>query len=90
MNEQEIKYKKAKEKVAALKGFYIHLSVFVIVNLGLFLINMVTSPGYLWFIWPFMGWGVGLFSHALFVFGFGSLLGADWEERKIREFMENE
>ena len=36
MNEQRTKYQKAKEKVAALKGFYVHISVFVIVNLGLF------------------------------------------------------
>jgi len=90
MNEQRTKYQKAKEKVAALKGFYVHISVFVIVNLGLFLINMMASPGHLWFFWPLMGWGVGLFIHALSVFGFGGGFGADWEERKIREIMENE
>jgi hypothetical protein len=44
MNEQEIKYQKAKERVADLRGFYGHLSVYVFVNLGLFLINMTMSP----------------------------------------------
>ena len=90
MNEQRTKYQKAKEKVAALKGFYVHISVFVIVNLGLFLINMMASPSHLWFFWPLMGWGVGLAFHALSVFGFVPRFGADWEERKIREIMENE
>ena len=78
MNTKETKYQKAKEKVAALKGFYVHISVYVIVNLGLFLINMIVSPDGLWFLWP------------LSVFGFGPGFGADWEERKIRELMEKE
>ena len=59
MNEQEIKYQKAKERVEAIKGFYIHLTVYVVVNLILFSINMIVSPDSLWFIWPLMGWGIG-------------------------------
>ena len=90
MNEQDIKYQKAKERVAELQGFYINLTVYVIVNLGLFLINMLASPGVLWFFWPLMGWGIAVALHALFVFGSGRFLGADWEEKKIKEIMENE
>ena len=90
MNEQAIKYQKAKERVEALKGFYIHLTVYVVVNLILFSINMIVSPDSLWFIWPLMGWGVGVVIHGLSVFGFVPGLGADWEERKIREIMEKE
>ena len=90
MNEKEIKYQKAKKRVEALRGFYIHLTVYVVVNLILFSINMIVSPDSLWFFWPLMGWGVGLAFHALSVFGFGRWFGADWEERKIREIMENE
>jgi hypothetical protein len=90
MNEQEIKYQKAKERVEALKGFYIHLTVYVVVNLILFSINMIVSPDSLWFIWPLMGWGVGVVIHALSAFGFGPGFGADWEARKIRELMEKE
>jgi hypothetical protein len=88
MNEQEIKYQKAKERVEDLRGFYRHLAVYVIVNLGLFLINMMASPGSLWFIWPLMGWGIAIVLHALRVFG-GSL-GSNWEEKKIAELMEKE
>ena len=90
MNEQEIKYERAKERVEAIKGFYIHLTVYVVVNLILFLINMIVSPDSLWFFWPLAGWGVGFVFHALSVFGFGPGFGADWEERKIRELMEKE
>jgi hypothetical protein len=88
MNEQEIKYQKAKERAAALRGFYGHLSVYVIVNLGLFLINMIMSPENLWFIWPLMGWGIGIVVHALRVFG--GTFASNWEEKKTAELMENE
>ena len=90
MDEQEVKYQKAKERVEALKGFYVHLTVYIIVNLGLFLINMFASPGRLWFFWPLMGWGIAITLHALRVFGSGSLSGADWEEKKIKEIMDKE
>ena len=88
MNEQEIKYQKAKERVTALRDFYIHLSVYAIVILGLFLINITLSPGYLWFFWPLMGWGIAVVLHALRVFG--GTLGSTWEEKKIAELMKKE
>ena len=88
MNEQEIKYLKAKERATALRGFYGHLSVYVIVNLGLFLINMTTSPETLWFIWPLMGWGIAVALHALRVLV--AAPGASWEEKKIVELMKKE
>ena len=90
MNTEETKYQKAKERVEVIKGFYIHLIVYIVVNLGLFSINMFVTPDGLWFFWPLMGWGVGVVFHALFVFSPGLGLGADWEQRKIQELMENE
>jgi hypothetical protein len=88
MNEQEIGYLKAEERVAELRDFYRHLGVYVIVNLGLFFINMVASPEALWFIWPLMGWGIAVALHALRVFV--KAPGASWEEKKIAELMEKE
>ena len=88
MNEQEIKYLKAKERVTALRDFYRHLGVYVIVNLGLFFINMTVSPETLWFIWPLMGWGIAVALHALRVFV--ETPGSSWEEKKIAERMQKE
>ena len=88
MNTKEIKYLKAKERVEALRGFYIHLTVYVIVNLGLFIINMMMSPETLWFIWPLMGWGIAVALHALRVFV--ERPGSSWEEKKIAELMQEE
>ena len=88
MNEQETKYQSAKKRAEALRGFYVHLTVYGIVNLFLFLLNMLVSPDSLWFYWPLMGWGIAIALHALSVFGPGRRLGADWEEKKIEELME--
>ena len=88
MNEEEIKYQRAKKRVEELKGFYIHLFVYILVNLFLFLFNIITSPDSLWFYWPLLGWSFGLVVHAFDVFASGRLFGAAWEERKIAEIME--
>ena len=73
----------------ALKGFYVHLTVYVLVNLSLFLRNIISSPDNLWFYWPLMGWGIAIALHAFSVFGPGRL-GAEWEETKIQQIMEQD
>lgn len=90
MNTEEMKYQNAKKRVEAIKGFYIHLIVYFVVNLMLFSINMITSPDGLWFFWPLIGWGIAVVLHAIFVFSLIPGLGLDWEQRKIKEFMEQD
>ncbi len=48
--------------------FLIHLSVYGGVNLLLFIINMLTSPGAIWFVWPLVGWGLGVLGHGVLVY----------------------
>ena len=84
----EDKYQKAKRRVEEIRGFYIHLVVYVLVNAFLFLLDITTSPNVLWFYWVLLGWGIGLVVHAAYVFGFGPWLGPDWEEKKIEETMD--
>jgi hypothetical protein len=43
MEDQQQRYERAWARVRAIKGFYIPASVFVVVNLGLFVINALTS-----------------------------------------------
>lgn len=47
-------------------GLYIHATTFVFVILLLTVINLLTTPRYLWVVWPFFGWGIGVFLHWLF------------------------
>ena len=83
-------YKRARKRVEDLKGFYIHISVFTIVNLTLFLINLLSTPGTWWFYWITVFWGIGIIWHAFGVFIGDRLLGKEWEEKKIKEYMEKE
>ncbi len=76
---------KAKKRVKAKKEFYQHLMAFAIVNMFLFALNLVTSPSYFWFIFPFLGWGVGLAFHYVDVFGIPGfdILSKEWEDRQL-------
>lgn len=63
--------RRAERRVNAKLGFRSHLFAYLLVNAGLVLLNLVTSPGYLWCLWVVSGWGVGLIAHGLAVYGGG-------------------
>ena len=86
--DEQTKYQEAKERVEEIKGFYFHLITYIVINAVLVVINLLTSPEYLWFIWPIIGWGVGLLIHAFTVFG--NVMGKAWEERKVKEILEKD
>ena len=84
MNDQE-KYKKAEKIVEAKLGFFRHLIVYLGVNALLLIINLITSPQELWFQWPLIGWGIGLFFHGVGVFS--HLRTSSLKERMIEKEM---
>ncbi len=86
-NNIDQKYIKAKKRVEDLKGFYANLISYIIIIPMLALINYYTTwDSHWWFLYPAIFWGLGVVIHGFTVFGFGS----DWEERKLKEFMEND
>jgi 2TM domain len=87
---EEERYYQAKKRVEEIKGFYGNLTAYIIVNACLLILNLVTSPEYLWFFWPLLGWGIGVLFHGMKVFNYMPFFGKDWEEQKIKEFMEEE
>jgi len=88
--QEEERYIKAKKRVEEIKGFYGNLIAYIIVNIGLLVINLLTAPNYLWFFWPMLGWGIGVVFHGMKVFNYMPFIGKDWEEKKIKEFMDKE
>lgn len=97
---KEQKYLRAKNRVDELKGYYWHLATYAIVNtfISIAKISNDISEGQsfeqaffnfeslgLWLVW-----GIGLMFHSFKVFGFPFFLGKNWEERKIKEFMNEE
>jgi len=83
-------YIKARKHVESLKEFYYNLLSYCLVIPFLIFINLRFSPQFHWFWFPMFGWGIGLAFHAMSVYFEGGRYGRNWEERKIREFMEQE
>jgi hypothetical protein len=82
MDEHE-KAVRAKQKVEAMTGFYIHFAVFVLVMLVLLVANIVGADEW-WVQWPLIGWGIGIAAHCWAVFGRVPQAVTNWQLRKIR------
>jgi hypothetical protein len=63
MDDHEI-YQRAKRRVGQLRGFYVHATVYVLVNALLITINLLASRDHIWFFYPLLGWGIGLLAWA--------------------------
>lgn len=84
------RYYEAQKKVKEIRGFYEHLTVYVLCNPIAIVVNLMTCPEYLWFIWSVLGWGVAIILHGLKVFSLTPFFNKKWEEKKIREILEKE
>jgi hypothetical protein len=81
-------YQQAERRVKAKIGFYSHLTAYIIVNGFLIAIYILTSFGYYpWFVWPMLGWGIGLAFHFASVFGFAHTNTPNVRKRMIEEEM---
>ena len=79
---------KAQKRVEDIKEFYVHLSVYCIIIPVIVFVNLKYVPEFHWFWFSLLGWGMGLFFHWFAIFGFQLLgFGKNWEDQKIKEFM---
>ncbi len=96
---EERKYLQAKKRVEKIKGFYWHFISYVVVNIfvsSIIIFGIMKDSGAsfvdviqefaVYSVWIF--WGIGLFFHWLSIFGSSWILGKNWEEKKIKEFMD--
>lgn len=91
--QDKIKYEEALIKVRKIKAFYIHLTVFIVVNTFI----VIKKTQHLdendtildAFKLPFF-WGIGLVFHCLRTFDKIPFFGKDWEDRKVKEMMDKE
>ncbi len=99
-NDKEVKLERAKKQVAELKGFYVHLGVYLAVNVFVtvakILWNLGNGESFMEAFWDFgtfavwLFWGIGLLFHGLKVFSYNPFFNKEWEERQIRKYMEKE
>lgn len=76
--------RQAERRVKQKMGFYVHATVFVLVNLGLAVIGI--ASGRSWYLWPLAGWGLGLAIHGFVTFAL--LNGDGLRERMVRDEVE--
>jgi len=95
---EKSKYIRAKKRLEEIKGFYGHLSIYLVINLIMLLAVMglfkdsfmpIHFPMWSYFTTPFF-WGIAIFIHWIYVFKSNLMPFKGWEERKIKQFMEEE
>lgn len=94
-NINEQRYKIAEKRVKKIRGFYNHLIIFLCINALIVFFNVRNlGDGESYFQWhnfmTFSIWGFFLLLHGASTFIPNFILGARWEERKIKQFMDEE
>lgn len=77
----------AYKKVERLRGFYLHLMMYIVTNGGCMAINLLTNPDSLWFFGTLIFWGIGLCVHALTVFVFDKYFTGEWELSQVEKHL---
>lgn len=100
VNSEKAKLRKARRRVAEIKGFYVHLMVYVIINTTIIMIKIIgttyygeTFMGPIWHfstLVPWFFWGIGLAFHGIKTFSDNPFFGKRWEERQILKYIEQE
>ena len=76
-------------RVKSLRLFYTHLTIYVIVNFIILLID-VSTPGDPWFYQVLLGWGLFVGLHAAHTYELLPWSSRDWEDRKVQELIEQQ
>ena len=70
----------ARKRAGAKLGWYLHATLYVLVNVVLALLS--SAHGKHWAVFPALGWAIGLAAHGLAVFVLGS--GSQLRERMVQ------
>ncbi len=79
--------KAAKQRVTRLRAYYAHVFAYLVINVFLLVVNLLTTPDTLWFYWVSIAWGLGLAFDTYDAFWKNRFFGAEWEEKKIQQYM---
>lgn len=72
----------ARKRAGAKLGWYVHATLYVLVNLLIFSMSHYAYGNRPWSLGPLLGWGLGLVLHGVSVFVLGS--GSSLRERMVQ------
>ncbi len=97
-NLTEKKYRQAQRQVKKIQGFYVHLMIYIVVNilLSIAITFILMENGFsfkdAFFKFGTIGswgiWGIGIFIHAFITFDF--FFGKGWQQKKITKILKEE
>jgi len=73
-------YEMARKRVVDKKKFHKHLATYIIFSCFFFFLNMISGNGHMWFIYPVLGWGIGIASEYYKVY-----VSPDLDEQAIQK-----
>ena len=73
----------AHRRANAKMGWYLHATIYIVVNLLLFALSEFGIGHRVWSVKPLLGWGVGLTLHGIAVFMLGA--GTGLRERLVQK-----
>lgn len=87
---QEDPVRRAMKRAEEIQGLYIHFMVYLVINAGLFVINLLTrgDGGGWWFLWPAAIWAIALLIHGLAIYV--PVFSPDWAERRAARMLEED
>jgi uncharacterized membrane protein YdbT with pleckstrin-like domain len=82
---KEEKIERARKIAMKKMDFIRHFLIYLVVMVVLAIVNNTTWTGYQWWLWPALGWGIGIVAHFLsaFIYQGGSL-----EKRLVQRELE--
>jgi sensor histidine kinase YesM len=86
----EKRYENAQEQVKKLKGFYAHLTIYLLFIPLFIYLNFQSNAGFPWAVFPIFGWGFGVAGHASETYDWNPFFSKNWEQRKIKELIDKE
>ena len=94
-NKDREAYDMAFRKMKKIKGFYTHLTVYLIVNAFIVVGNfkdLEVGESYFQFhnFTTAFFWGIGLVAHGFSVFVPHFMFGKEWEDKKVKQFMDKD
>lgn len=73
----------ARRRAGAKLGWFVHATVYVLVNLVMFAMSRYGFGTRPWSVFPVLGWGLGLVLHGVSVFVLGK--GSNLRERMVQK-----